>query len=247
MTEVEKVNPYEGDNRSKKEQVAAMFDAIAPSYDFMNRAMTFGLDRLWLRALLKKARAAMPGDIIDLATGTGDVAFALADKLPKAQIKGLDISEGMLEKARRRAENTSLAQRMSFQCADCLATGLPNGCTDLITVAYGVRNFADIEGGYREMFRLLRPGGMLAVLELSRPVNPIVKAGYTVYTRALIPLVGRLVSGDSSAYSYLLDSIAAAPAGPAMCAIMERAGFKDVSFKRLTLGVCTLYTAYKKN
>lgn len=243
--DVETIAPYENDSRSKKEQVAAMFDAIAPAYDFMNRAMSFGLDRLWLRALLKEVRRAAPSRIVDLATGTGDVAFAIASALPDASIEGIDISEGMLDKARRRAASSGLVERLRFRCADGTATGLPDACADLVTIAYGIRNFADIEGGYREMHRILRKGGSLVVLELSRPVNPVVKPFYAFYTRCLIPLAGRLVSGDRRAYTYLPQSIAAAPAGVRMTDIMRSAGFANASFRRLSFGVCTLYTATK--
>lgn len=245
MTDVEQINPYSDDSRGKKEQVAAMFDAIAPAYDFMNRAMSMGMDRLWLRALLKAVREAAPAHVIDLATGTGDVAFAIASTLPKATVEGLDISEGMLDKARNRAKTAPEGPRLSFRCADCLATGLPDACADMVTVAYGVRNFADIEAGYREMLRILRPGGTLAVLELSKPVNPFVKPFYALYTRVIIPFAGRIVSGDSRAYTYLPESIAAAPAGQAMTDIMFRAGFSNARFRRMPFGVCTLYTASK--
>lgn len=246
MNDVEHINPYEDDRRGKKEQVAAMFDSIAPAYDFMNRAMTFGLDRLWLRALLKAVRRSGAADVTDLATGTGDVACAIAASMPSATVRGLDISEGMLAKARERAKDRGLDRRISFTCADCLATGLPDACTDAITVAYGVRNFADIAAGYREMYRILRPGGTLAVLELSKPVNTLVKPFYAIYTRWLIPTAGRLVSGDSRAYSYLPESIAAAPAGKDMTDIMTAAGFSDANFRRLSFGVCTLYQAKKE-
>ncbi|MBD5214929.1 MAG: bifunctional demethylmenaquinone methyltransferase/2-methoxy-6-polyprenyl-1,4-benzoquinol methylase UbiE [Bacteroidales bacterium] len=245
MPEVEKVNPYRDDTRSKDAQVQSMFDAIAPAYDFMNRAMTFGLDRLWLRRLIGVARAARPAVVLDLATGTGDVALALARALPDAEIRGLDLSEGMLEKAREKAGRTGLSGRISFAQADCLDTGLPDGCADMITIAYGVRNFADIAAGYREMYRLLRPGGTLAVLELSRPVNAAVKPLYRLYTKTLIPAAGRLMSHDTRAYSYLPESIAAAPQRREMTDILAGAGFADAAFRPMTFGVCTLYTARK--
>ncbi len=246
MAEVEHINPYADDGRNKKEQVAAMFDAIAPAYDLMNRAMSFGLDRLWLHALLKIVRRAEPRHIVDLATGTGDVAFAMAKDLPAVTVAGLDISEGMLAKARKRAETCPEGKRLYFVCADGTATGLESNSADVVTIAYGIRNFADIEGGYREMHRLLRSGGTLAVLELSKPVNVLVKPFYAIYTRCLIPLVGRIISGDSRAYSYLPESIAAAPAGEDMTAIMRKVGFANASFRRLSFGVCTLYTASKE-
>lgn len=220
-----------------------MFDAIAPSYDFMNRAMTFGLDRLWLRRLLACAEKARPGYVADLATGTGDVALALARRMPQAHVTGLDLSEGMLAKAREKA--AARGATIDFRQADCLATGLPDNSFDLVTIAYGVRNFADIAAGYREMNRLLRPGGMLAVLELSTPAAVWVKPFYKLYTRAIIPLAGSIVAGDRSAYAYLPESIAAAPQRRQMTALMEAAGLEKASFRPLTMGVCTLYIAFK--
>lgn len=242
---VENVNPYAGDTREKGKQVRDMFNAIAPAYDFMNRAMTFGLDRLWLRRLVKAVSATGAEAIVDLATGTGDVALALARKMPSARIHGMDLSEGMLEKAREKAANSECGSRLSFEQADCLSTGLDDECAQAVTVAYGVRNFADIAAGYREMHRILKPGGTLAVLELSRPANALVKPLYTIYTRLLIPTAGRIVAGDGDAYRYLLQSIAAAPQRDAMTRLMTEAGFSKASYHSLFFGVCTLYTAVK--
>lgn len=244
MGEVEHINPYHGDSRAKGEQVRAMFDNIAPAYDFMNRAMTFGLDRVWLRSLLKSACKGNPAEVIDLATGTGDVALALRKRLPEARITGLDLSDGMLVYARRKADQA--AANINFIQGDCLATGLPDNSVDLITIAYGVRNFQDLEAGYREMARILRPGGRLCVLELAQPANPIMRAGYRAYTSTLVPMVGRLLSKDARAYSYLPESIAAVPQRSRMTALMEQAGLADANFKSLFPGVCVLYTATKK-
>lgn len=243
MAEVEHIKPYSSDKRAKPEQVRDMFDAIAPAYDFMNRAMTMGIDRLWLRRLVDTVAAVSPSRIIDMATGTGDVAIALAQRLPSAMVIGLDLSEGMLAKARRRAMTADIGGRVEFMQCDCLSTELPNGWADAVTVAYGVRNFADISAGLGEMYRLLRPGGILAILELSTPVNAVVKSLYRFYTGYIIPFVGRLISGDSDAYSYLPRSIAAAPQRQQMAKLMTQAGFVDASFRSLTFGVCTLYTA----
>ena len=243
LEKVEKINPYHNDSRQKEKQVEAMFDAIAPAYDFMNRAMTFGLDRLWLRRLLAEASACMPGDIADLATGTGDVALALSRRIPAAKVTGIDLSEGMLDKAREKA--ATQGADIDFRQADCLDTGLPDSSFDLVTIAYGVRNFADIAAGYREMARILRPGGKLAVLELSTPTAAWTKPFYKLYTRSLIPLAGSLIAGDRSAYAYLPESIAAAPQRQRMTALMEDAGLENASFRSLTLGVCTLYIAFK--
>lgn len=245
MSEVEKINPYRNDSRAKDEQVQSMFDAIAPAYDFMNHAMTGGLDRLWLRRLAAAAAGHSPATVVDLATGTGDVAFALARRIPSAAITGLDLSEGMLDKARAKAAANGFAPRISFRQADCLATDLPDNFADVVTVAYGVRNFADIAAGYREMYRILRPGGKLCVLELSVPVAAVPKALYRLYTHSLIPLAGRLLSHDRHAYSYLPESIAAAPQRGAMTALLTDAGFVRALYRCFTFGACTLYTAYK--
>ncbi len=245
MPEVEKINPYRDDSRAKDEQVRSMFDAIAPAYDFMNRAMTAGLDRLWLRGLMREAAENTPSCIIDLATGTGDVAFALARRFPQATITGLDLSEGMLDKARAKAAGMAAARHISFVQGDCLATGLPADSADLVTIAYGVRNFADIAAGYREMLRILRPGGKLCVLELSTPSAAVPLALYRLYTRTLIPAAGRLMSHDARAYSYLPESIAAAPQRADMTRLMEEAGFCRASYRSFTFGACTLYIAYK--
>lgn len=218
-----------------------MFDAIAPAYDFMNRAMTFGLDRLWLRSLVKAVRRSGARDIVDMATGTGDVALALARRIPGTVVTGLDLSEGMLVKARAKAHG----ENVTFRQADCLTTGLPDASVDAVTVAYGVRNYADIAAGYREMARILRPGGSVFVLELSTPVSPVTRPLYRLYTHFIIPAVGRLVSGDSRAYSYLPESIAAAPQRGEMTDVMTSAGLAEASFRSLSFGVCTLYTAKK--
>lgn len=245
MADVEHINPYRGDDRAKDEQVESMFYAIAPAYDFMNHAMTMGLDRLWLRRLVNAAAEGHPAHIVDLATGTGDVAFALARKMPGSKISGLDLSEGMLDKARAKAAGMTGTTGITFSRADCLHTGLPDSCADAVTVAYGVRNFADIAAGYREMHRILRPGGKLCVLELSAPTGMLTKPLYRLYTSTLIPAVGRLLSHDDRAYSYLPESIAAAPQRGAMTALMTEAGFDRAAFRCFTFGACTLYTAFK--
>lgn len=243
MDEVESITPYRDDNRDKGTQVRAMFDNIAPAYDFMNRAMSFGLDRVWLRSLLRCACECSPAQVIDLATGTGDVALALRKRLPEASITGLDLSDGMLAIARRKADQAHLS--INFIQGDCLATGLPDSSADLITIAYGVRNFRNLRDGYREMARILRPGGKLCVLELAQPANALLRAGYRAYTSTLVPLAGRLLSHDSRAYSYLPESIAAVPQRGRMTDIMEQAGLAQATFRNLFPGVCVLYTATK--
>lgn len=244
MADVEKVNPYRNDDRSKDEQVQSMFDAIAPAYDFMNHAMTGFLDRVWARKLVGEAVKGSPREVIDLATGTGDVAFALARRLPGAHVTGIDLSAGMLERARAKAAAMP-GVAIEFIQADGLHTRLPDACADVITIAYGVRNYADIAAGYREMYRLLRPGGRVLVLELSTPTASVPKAFYRFYSGTVIPAMGRLISRDTRAYSYLPESIAAAPQRQAMTRLMSEAGFRDTAFRSLTFGVVTLYTGVR--
>lgn len=246
MTEVraEKIKPYD-DSRAKGSQVREMFDSIAPAYDFMNRAMTFGIDKLWRRRAVRAVADRSPCRILDVATGTGDLAIALARRIGGATVTGIDLSEGMIGIGRRKVADAGLDGRISLTTGDCLALPFDDGSFDAVTVAYGVRNFEHLDRGYDEMLRVLAPGGMLCVVELSTPVNPLVKPFYKLYTRAIIPALGRLVSKDVRAYSYLPESIAAVPQGEAMTALMEASGFTGARFRRMTFGVCTIYIAYK--
>lgn len=252
----EKITPY-GQDRAKGEQVEAMFDNIAPAYDLMNRLMTLGIDRSWRRRLVNmvthsvetRLGAPMPVDsnvtLLDVATGTGDLAISLAKAIPQARIIGVDLSEGMLAVGREKIEHQSLASRIALQQADCLSLPLPDNSFDAVTVAFGVRNFEHLDRGYAEMARVLKPGGQLIVLELSTPANPLIKPFYNIYTRGVIPLVGRLISKDSSAYTYLPKSIAAMPQGSKMLKLMEDAGLSNPSLTPLTFGVASIYSATK--
>ncbi len=240
----ENITPYDHD-RAKTEQVREMFDSIAPAYDFMNRAMTLGIDRLWRRRAVACIKAENPIDILDVATGTGDVAIALARAINGCRVTGVDLSEGMVTLGRDKVKKAGLCERVSLGVADCLALPMADNSFDCVTVAYGVRNFERLAEGYAEMLRVLRPGGLLAVLELSTPRGAVAKPLYRLYTRCLIPAVGRLVSGDSRAYTYLPESIAAVAQGDAMLGIMRSVGFTDAVFKAYTFGACTLYTARK--
>lgn len=222
-----------------------MFDSIAPAYDFMNRAMTFGIDKLWRAKAVKMIRNHSPRQILDIATGTGDLAIKLARELPKVKIAGVDLSEGMIEIGRKKVAEAGLDERVEMMTGDCLSLPMADGSYDCVTVAYGVRNFERLLQGYREMLRVLRPGGMLCVIELSTPTSAIVKPLYKIYTRYIIPAVGRMVSKDVRAYSYLPESIAAVPQGDYMLAIMREAGFTDTRHRPLTFGTCTIYTASK--
>lgn len=240
---VEHVTPYsEG---SKTEQVRQMFDTIAPAYDFMNRAMTLGIDIWWRRLAVKRLKRIHPKLILDVATGTGDFAIQLNESVHPQHITGIDLSQGMLDEAHRKVKEKGQDQVISFEQGDCMALPMQDETFDAVTVAFGVRNFEHLEQGYKEMARVLKPGGMLCVLELSTPTNPIIRWFYDIYTLHIIPAIGAMKSGDKSAYRYLPQSIAAVPQGDDMLKLMRNAGLRKTAFKRLTLGVCTIYTAVK--
>lgn len=242
----ERITPY-GDQRSKTSQVREMFDSIAPAYDFMNRAMTMGIDRLWRRRAVSMVKRANPSHILDVATGTGDLAITLARALPASRVTGIDLSPGMIALGREKVEAASLTDRVTLVEGDCLALPFDDATFDCVTVAYGVRNFERLAEGYREMARVLAPGGTLCVIELTTPRNPLVKPLYNLYTRHIIPLVGRMVSKDVRAYAYLPESIAAVAQGREMLALMEAAGLTDTRLRSMTLGTCTIYIARKSS
>ncbi|MBR5030811.1 MAG: bifunctional demethylmenaquinone methyltransferase/2-methoxy-6-polyprenyl-1,4-benzoquinol methylase UbiE [Muribaculaceae bacterium] len=239
--QVEEIKPYssEGD---KAKQVEQMFDSIAPAYDFMNRAMTLGIDRWWRRVAVKMVKRTAPRRILDVATGTGDFAIDLYRKIQPEKVVGIDLSQGMLDVARQKIERLKLQDVISVQQGDCLALPFQDGEFDAVTVAFGVRNFEHLLQGYKQMSRVLRPGGMLCVIELSTPRNRVVRWFYDIYTLHIIPWIGALKSHDRSAYRYLPKSIAAVPQGDDMLAIMREAGFADCQVKRLTFGTCSIYT-----
>ena len=242
---VEQVTPYSDQATTKTDQVRQMFDAIAPAYDFMNRAMTLGIDIWWRRLAVKRLKRITPAHILDVATGTGDFAIQLHDSLHPQHITGIDLSPGMLAEAQRKVKEKGLQEVISFEEGDCMALPMQDNTFDAVTVAFGVRNFEHLQQGYQEMARVLRPGGMLCVLELSTPTNRLIRWFYDLYTLHIIPAIGSIKSGDKSAYRYLPNSIAAVPQGNDMLQLMRNAGLKEATFRRLTLGVCTIYTALK--
>lgn len=250
LSGAELINPYSEDTH-KGHQVEQMFDNIAPAYDFMNSAMSFGLHKWWLRKSLTAAAKAIgstePRNILDIATGTGDVAFDLHRDFPDADILGVDLSAGMLEIAKKKlaGKDEGTKRRITFRKGDSLALDIADNSQDLITVAYGVRNFEHLKQGYEEMFRVLRPGGVLCVIELSCPENRLLLSLYNIYSRRIIPAFGKMISHDTRAYTYLPESIAAAPQRRGMTAIMESCGFSKCSWKSLTFGAITYYIAHK--
>ncbi len=242
----EKVKPYDSASEGKTEQVQQMFDSIAPAYDFMNRAMTFGIDRLWRKRAVKELLKYKHEDILDVASGTGDLAVMLHKYCAPKSIIGVDLSENMLSIARDKVAAKGISDTVTFEQGDCLAMRFSDNTFDVVTVAYGVRNFENLKAGYAEIFRVLNSGGVACIIELSTPTNPVVKLGYNLYSNVIIPAIGRMISKDKRAYKYLPESIAAVSQGEQMLDIMRSVGFTDCRFYPLTLGTCTIYMGVKK-
>lgn len=240
----EKVKPY-GQNGDKAQQVEFMFDHIAPSYDRLNHLMSLGIDRMWRRRAIRWLRPFRPSLVLDVATGTGDFAILTCRMLSSASLTGIDLSEGMMQVGRRKVEQAGLAARIDFQREDCEALSFPDASFDAVTVAFGVRNFEHLDRGLSEMCRVLRPGGHLVILELSTPTRFPMKQLFALYAKTAMPVMGRTISHDNNAYTYLPESIRAFPQGEVMQGSIRRAGFSEVSFRRLTFGLCTLYMATK--
>lgn len=222
-----------------------MFDNIAPAYDPLNHILSLGIDRSWRRRAIHWLRTFKPDTVLDIATGTGDFAILAGKRIRPSRILGVDISEGMMQVGRRKVEREGLSSMITFQKEDCAALSLPDASFDAATIAFGVRNFEALDTSLREIHRVLRPGGHMAILEFSSPVHFPMKQLFAVYAKVVLPTVGRLISKDSRAYSYLPETIRAFPQGEVMQGILLKAGFKEVAFRRLTFGICTLYMATK--
>lgn len=240
----EDIKPYSAEGE-KAEQVEQMFDNIAPTYDLLNHLLSLGIDRHWRRAALDTLRPYAPQRMLDVATGTGDFALLAARRLHPHSLLGVDLSEGMMQVARRKVEEAGLSEVISFQKEDCLNLSLPSDSFDAITVAYGIRNFQDLERGLAEMLRVLRPGGRLVIIELTAPRRFPMKQLFWLYSHVMMPMIGRLVSRDSKAYTYLPSTMEVFPQGEEMQQILQKVGYADVRFKRFTFGLSTLYTAQK--
>lgn len=226
-------------------QVRQMFDHIAPQYDLLNKLNSLGLDRYWRHVLVQSVAGSRPRQILDVATGTGDVAIALARACPEAQVTGMDLSREMMAVGVRKVEAAGLADRIGFGVGDALDIDLPDEAVDAVTCAFGVRNFASIEQGYREFARVLRPGGIVAVLELTEPESGLLHTGYRLYTRLYLRRMAQRYSEDPEAYDYLLHSIARVPSRERMTALMEQAGLEQCHYRIFFPGVCGLYLARK--
>lgn len=240
----EHIKPY-GDNGEKVEQVERMFDNIAPAYDRLNRTLSLGIDTYWRRKAINSLRSHHPQTIMDVATGTGDFAIQAYQTLQPRQIIGTDISEGMMNVGREKVQKKGLSGSIVFAREDSASFSYADSTFDAVTVAFGVRNFENLDQSLSEICRVLKENGRLVILELTAPDRFPMKQLFAVYSRVIIPTIGRLVSKDKSAYHYLPQSIQAFPQGEVMREIITRAGFREVRFQRLTFGICTLYTASK--
>jgi len=240
----EKITPYEDVSRSKKEQVAEMFDTISEDYDGLNRVISFGIDVSWRKKVVALVNGIKPTKILDVATGTGDLAINLA-KTGAKEIIGIDISKGMLDVGKQKINSKKLNSIISMQQADCENLPFEDNAFDAVTVAFGVRNFEHLEKGLSELFRVLKPKGILVILETSNPTKTPFKQRYKLYCSTLLPVIGKLFSKDKSAYSYLSKSAAAFPYGKMFNNILEKIGFITIKDRPQTFGVATIYTATK--
>jgi demethylmenaquinone methyltransferase/2-methoxy-6-polyprenyl-1,4-benzoquinol methylase len=241
----ENITPYKNSTLGKKEQVAQMFDTISGNYDNLNRIISFGIDVKWRKKVLKIVSDKKPKIILDIATGTGDLAI-LMTQTNAEKIIGLDISAGMLEVGKKKIEEKKLSGIIELVLADSEKIPFEDNYFDAITVGFGVRNFENLEKGFAEILRVLKPNGVFVILETSVPDKTPYKQGYNFYTKNILPIIGKLFSKDNSAYGYLSESAAAFPYGEALNNILRKIGFIDVVAMPQTFGVATIYSASKK-
>lgn len=241
----EKITPYKNSTLGKKEQVAQMFDTISGNYDNLNRVISFGIDVKWRKKVLKIVSDSKPKVILDIATGTGDLAILMAQSKAE-KIIGLDISAGMLEVGRKKVEEKNLSNRIELVLGDSENMPFEENYFDAITVSFGVRNFENLEKGFAEILRVLKPNGVFVILETSVPDKTPYRQGYRFYTKNILPVIGKLFSKDNSAYGYLSESAAVFPYGEALNNILRKIGFIEVVAMPQTFGVATIYSASKK-
>jgi demethylmenaquinone methyltransferase / 2-methoxy-6-polyprenyl-1,4-benzoquinol methylase len=239
-----KITPYKNSNLSKKEQVTQMFDAISKEYDSLNRVISFGIDIKWRKKVVSIVGKQNPDTILDIATGTGDLAINLA-KTNASKIVGFDISPGMLEVGKQKIAKKKLNNKIEMVLGDSEKMPFTDNSFDAITVAFGVRNFENLEKGLTEILRVLKPNGTFVILETSVPAKTPYKQGYKFYTKRILPLIGKLFSRDKVAYSYLCESASVFPYGEALNNILRKIGFINAEALPQTFGVATIYTASK--
>ena len=234
------MKPYNTD-QTKKEEVREMFDNIAPKYDLLNHTLSMSIDRVWRRRVVGEVRRAKPGRILDVATGTGDRAIAMARRIRDVQVLGVDLSEQMLAVARRKIEARGLDGRIVLDRGDAERLAVADASVDVATVAFGVRNFGDLGAGLRELARTIKPGGKVVILEFSRPRNRVFRALYEFYSYKILPRIGGLVSRDKRAYEYLPASVGEFPAPEEFMAMMARAGFRNCRARSQSFGIAQIY------
>jgi demethylmenaquinone methyltransferase/2-methoxy-6-polyprenyl-1,4-benzoquinol methylase len=239
-----KVKPYKESDKSKKEQVADMFDNISHRYDFLNHFLSFGIDKSWRRKAVKMIASVNPKKILDIATGTGDFAIASL-KLKPTEIIGVDISNGMLDMGREKMKKKGYDNIITLTYGDSESMPFETDSFDAITVGFGVRNFENLEKGLSEMLRVLKPGGKAAVLEFSKPRKFPIKQSFKFYSKYIIPKLGKSISKDEAAYAYLPESVEAFPEGQAFVDILTKVGFKNIIRKEVSGGIATIYLGEK--
>ncbi len=236
--------PYKDRNEGKKEQVANMFNNISKNYDLLNHVLSMGIDVLWRKKAIKMLQEDQPKLILDIATGTGDFAIeALA--LNPDKVIGVDISEGMLEEGKKKMKKKKLDHLIELQLGDSEKLLFPENNFDAVIVSFGVRNFENLEKGLSDMYRVLKPGGKTVIVEFSQPEKFPMKQGYNFYFKYILPQIGKLVSKDSDAYTYLPESVQAFPYGKEFVSILEKVGFKNTTCKSLTFGISSIYVGEK--
>lgn len=244
--QVEKINPY-GTEKSKKEQVEAMFDEIAPKYDQLNGLLSLGVDNYWRRESIKALKPYQPEYILDIATGTGDFAILAQKILKPKRIIGVDISEGMMTVGREKVKRKGLEQVITFERQDCSELSFPDETFDAVIAAFGIRNFEDIDKSFSKVLSVLKPGGVFLFIELTTPEVKPMKELYALYTKYVMPILSDTMATEKRAYEYLPESIAAFPEGRQMMLILKKNGFTNIRLRRFTLGISTLYIAEKSN
>lgn len=244
MYKQEQIKPYEGTG-DKGKLVEEMFDNIAPTYDTLNHRLSWDIDKGWRKKAIRRLAPFSPKKMLDIATGTGDFAILAAQMLHPDHLIGADISEGMMEIGRQKVKQLGLENTISFAKEDCLNLSFQDESFDAVTAAFGIRNFQNLDQGLKEMCRVLKKGGHLCIVELTTPVSFPMKQLFSIYSNTVLPMYGKLISKDQSAYSYLNKTIEAFPQGEVMMEVFKKAGFSKAEFKRLTFGICTLYFATK--
>ncbi|NJC25211.1 bifunctional demethylmenaquinone methyltransferase/2-methoxy-6-polyprenyl-1,4-benzoquinol methylase UbiE [Neolewinella antarctica] len=238
------VKPY-GETDSKKSEVGQMFDSIASSYDLLNRGTSLGVDTLWRAKMIEELDDTIHKKVLDVATGTADVAIQTIKRTKVEHVTGLDLSEGMLSYGRKKVTTAGLDDQITLVQGDSENLPYADDHFDAVTVSFGVRNFENLEKGLAEMRRVLRPGGKVVILEFSRITFAPIRWGFNVYFGKIMPLIGRLQSKDPRAYAYLFESVQAFPSGKTFTDILDRVGYKRTECAPLTFGIATIYTAHK--